>query len=98
MADLLVSEGYSDAGYEFVNVDDCWLEKTRGPRGELVPDRKRFPQGMKSLGQYVSTNTYYSNILILTVSIPFRYFLLIKTSLLLSTKCCPKLGKIFFRL
>lgn len=54
MADLLVSEGYADVGYEFINVDDCWLEKTRGSRGELVPDRKRFPRGMKSLGQYVS--------------------------------------------
>lgn len=54
MADLLVSEGYADVGYEFINVDDCWLEKTRGLRGELVADRKRFPQGMKSLGQYVS--------------------------------------------
>lgn len=54
MADLLVSEGYADVGYEFINVDDCWLEKTRGSRGELIPDKKRFPRGMKSLGQYVS--------------------------------------------
>lgn len=54
MADLLVSEGYADAGYEYINVDDCWLEKTRGTHGELIPDRRRFPRGMKSLGQYVS--------------------------------------------
>lgn len=53
MADLLVSEGYADVGYEYVNVDDCWLEKSRGPRGELVADRQRFPRGMKSLGQHV---------------------------------------------
>lgn len=54
MSDLLVSEGYADVGYEYVNVDDCWLEKTRGGRGELVADRKRFPRGMKALGEYVS--------------------------------------------
>lgn len=54
MADLLVSEGYADVGYEYVNVDDCWLEKSRGARGEMVADRQRFTRGMKSLGQYVS--------------------------------------------
>lgn len=53
MADLLVSEGYADVGYEYVNVDDCWLEKTRNLHGDLVPDRKRFPRGMKSLSEYV---------------------------------------------
>lgn len=55
MADLLVSEGYADVGYEYVNVDDCWLEKSRDPATKsLVEDRKRFPNGMKSLGQYVN--------------------------------------------
>lgn len=54
MADLLISEGYADVGYEYVNVDDCWLEKSRGSRGEMVADRQRFPRGMKSLSQHVS--------------------------------------------
>lgn len=58
MADLVVSEGYAAVGYEYINVDDCWLEKSRGPRGELVADRKRFPRGMKSLGDYVSCVDY----------------------------------------
>lgn len=53
MADLVVTEGYAAVGYEYINVDDCWLEKTRGSHGELVPDRKRFPRGMKSLSDYV---------------------------------------------
>lgn len=69
MADLVVSEGYADVGYEYINVDDCWLEKTRGIRGELVADRKRFPRGMKVLGEYVSfvkfsTKKKNSNLLI----------------------------------
>ncbi|OWR51974.1 Alpha-N-acetylgalactosaminidase [Danaus plexippus plexippus] len=54
MTDILVAEGYAAAGYEYVNVDDCWPERERDPRGKLVPDRERFPYGMKSLSDYVS--------------------------------------------
>lgn len=53
MTDLVVSEGYAAAGYEYINVDDCWLEKNRGSNNELVADRRRFPSGMKSLSDYV---------------------------------------------
>lgn len=54
MTDIIVSEGYAAAGYEYINVDDCWLEKTRNSFGQLVPDRQRFSRGMKSLSDYVS--------------------------------------------
>lgn len=54
MADLVVTEGYAAVGYEYINVDDCWLEKSRGPQGQLVADRKRFPRGMRSLSDYVN--------------------------------------------
>ena len=53
MADILVNEGYASAGYEYINIDDCWLEKERDINGNLVPDRQRFPYGMKSLSNYV---------------------------------------------
>lgn len=53
MTDLVVSEGYAAVGYQFINVDDCWLEKNRGNKGELVADRRRFPSGMRSLSDYV---------------------------------------------
>lgn len=53
MTDIVVSEGYAAAGYEYINVDDCWLEKQRNGYGQLVPDRTRFPRGMKSLADYV---------------------------------------------
>lgn len=55
MADLVVSEGYADVGYEYINVDDCWLEKERSFSGQLVADRQRFPSGMRSLADYVSS-------------------------------------------
>ena len=54
MADLFVSEGYKDAGYEYVNIDDCWLSRSRDSQGRLQPDPKRFPNGMKHLADYVS--------------------------------------------
>ncbi|EDW76064.1 alpha-N-acetylgalactosaminidase [Drosophila tropicalis] len=53
MTDLLVAEGYASVGYEYINVDDCWLERNRSPEGNLVPDRKRFPSGIKALSDYV---------------------------------------------
>ncbi|XP_060806153.1 alpha-N-acetylgalactosaminidase isoform X2 [Amyelois transitella] len=53
MTDILVTEGYAAAGYEYINVDDCWPERERDARGKLVPDRERFPYGMKSLADYV---------------------------------------------
>lgn len=64
MTDIVVSEGYAAAGYEYINVDDCWLEKERNYNGQLQADRIRFPYGMKSLSDYVSimqhlTNTYF---------------------------------------
>ena len=53
MAELMVSEGYKDKGYEYVNVDDCWMSKER-VNGSLVPDPDRFPNGIKALADYVS--------------------------------------------
>ena len=53
MADLFVSEGYKDAGYQYVNMDDCWLAKQRDSAGHLQPDPERFPSGIKGLADYV---------------------------------------------
>ncbi|KAF8795467.1 Alpha-N-acetylgalactosaminidase like protein [Argiope bruennichi] len=53
MADRLVADGYKDLGYEYVNIDDCWMEKERDKDGKLVPDRQRFPNGIKALADYI---------------------------------------------
>ena len=43
-ADLFASEGLAAAGYEYVNIDDCWALKDRDPQtGRLVPDPAKFP-------------------------------------------------------
>ncbi|GLG93369.1 Probable alpha-galactosidase A, partial [Gryllus bimaculatus] len=52
-ADLLVSEGYAEAGYEYVIIDDCWLSKERDRNRRLQPDPERFPHGMKQLASYI---------------------------------------------
>eukprot|EP00794_Sanderia_malayensis_P009863 gene9862-10873_t len=53
MADKLVEDGYKEAGYTYVNVDDCWAEKSRAKNRTLVADRKRFPGGMAALSNYI---------------------------------------------
>ncbi len=52
-ADALVLLGYKDVGYEYIVIDDCWSEHKRDSSGRLVPDRKKFPNGMKALGDYI---------------------------------------------
>ena len=58
MADLVVSDGYQDAGYTYINIDDCWLEHERDRYGRLQPDKERFPSGIKALADYVSTTEF----------------------------------------
>jgi alpha-galactosidase len=37
------------AGYQYVNIDDCWAQKTRAANGQQVADTTRFSRGMKNL-------------------------------------------------
>ncbi|XP_017837279.1 alpha-N-acetylgalactosaminidase-like [Drosophila busckii] len=53
-ADLLADEGYAEAGYEYVIIDDCWLEKNRDTKtNKLVADLKRFPSGLNALADHI---------------------------------------------
>jgi alpha-galactosidase len=51
-ADAIVRLGLKDAGYEYVNIDDCW-HGTRDEHGNIRPNPERFPSGMKALADYV---------------------------------------------
>ncbi|KAL4229929.1 hypothetical protein ACF0H5_010320 [Mactra antiquata] len=53
IADVMVSDDYKDAGYQYVSIDDCWMLPERGPDGRLTPDPARFPNGMKALADYL---------------------------------------------
>lgn len=55
MADHLVSDGYKDVGYEYVNLDDCVTAKSRNSEGKMYPDPQRFPHGMNYLADYMHT-------------------------------------------
>src|ERR1700690_1976192 len=48
MADAMVTSGMKDAGYQYVVIDDCW-QVERDTSGNIVPDPKHFPSGMKAL-------------------------------------------------
>jgi alpha-galactosidase len=52
MADAMVKSGMKDAGYEYVNIDDCW-QVSRDASGNIVADPQRFPHGMKAVGDYI---------------------------------------------
>ena len=61
-ADILISTGMADHGYNYVNIDDCWMVKPgsndpqlggpiRDPKGAILPN-KRFPD-MKAMTAYI---------------------------------------------
>ena len=58
-ADTIVSNGMKDAGYVYVNLDDCWqtpitaTSTGRDENGNIVADATRFPSGIKALADYV---------------------------------------------
>lgn len=52
-ADAMVVSGMKDAGYEYINLDDCWMALERDKEGNLQSDPERFPHGIKFLAEYV---------------------------------------------
>jgi alpha-galactosidase len=53
VADKFISLGLRDAGYTYVNVDDCWANWQRDKDGHLQPNPKRFPSGIAALADYI---------------------------------------------
>ena len=51
-ADVFVSEGLLDAGYEYVVIDDLW-EAPERVDGRLTWDAAKFPHGIPALADYV---------------------------------------------
>ena len=53
-ADAMVEKGLLAAGYEYLVIDDCWSERERDPvTDKIIPDAKKFPNGMKAVSDYV---------------------------------------------
>ena len=53
MAEAIITSGMQEAGYNYIVIDDGWEAMERDKNGNLIPDLKRFPSGMKALGDYL---------------------------------------------
>jgi alpha-galactosidase len=51
-ADAMVKTGLKDAGYQYINIDDCWHGQ-RDSHGDIQADKQRFPEGIKAVADYV---------------------------------------------
>ena len=49
--DFLNSSGLIEAGYKYINLDDCWQE-SRDENNIIVPNKTAFPNGIKPLADY----------------------------------------------
>ncbi len=52
VADTFVTSGMAAAGYQYVNLDDCWMNG-RDATGKLQWDTTKFPAGIPALAAYV---------------------------------------------
>jgi alpha-galactosidase len=52
-AQEMVADGMKAAGYDYVNIDDCWMAGSRDSAGNLVADPTRFPDGINAVADYV---------------------------------------------
>jgi alpha-galactosidase len=52
-AKAMVTSGMKAAGYQYVNIDDCWLDSQRTADGSLQADPAKFPDGIKPVADYV---------------------------------------------
>lgn len=52
-ADAMVSTGLRDAGYTWLNLDDCWMTRERSADGKLQWDTSKFPDGLPWLARYI---------------------------------------------
>lgn len=52
VAQAAIDLGLKDAGYSYINLDDCW-QISRDDNGNIQEDRDRFPSGMAALSEYI---------------------------------------------
>ncbi|WP_308467683.1 glycoside hydrolase family 27 protein [Rathayibacter soli] len=52
-AAAMVANGMKAAGYDYVNIDDCWMARGRDAAGHLVPDPVKFPDGIAAVAASV---------------------------------------------
>ena len=55
IADAMHDSGLQAAGYQYINIDDCWQASERDADGQLQSDRATFPNGIPALVGYVNS-------------------------------------------
>lgn len=55
IADAMHDSGLQEAGYQYINIDDCWQASERDSSGQLQSDRATFPNGIPALVGYVNS-------------------------------------------
>jgi len=53
IAQAMVDSGMKDAGYQYVNIDDCWSLADRAADGSLQADPAHFPDGIAPIADFV---------------------------------------------
>jgi alpha-galactosidase len=52
VADAVAKNGMKDAGYQYINIDDCWMDG-RDSGGKLKANASTFPSGIAALADYI---------------------------------------------
>jgi alpha-galactosidase len=47
------NDGLQAAGYQYVNIDDCWMSSSRDTSGNLTANSAKFPDGIAAVASYV---------------------------------------------
>lgn len=61
-ADSMVKRGLLSAGYNRLNLDDCWMTHERAANGSLQWDPTKFPHGLPWLAQYAKARGFHLGI------------------------------------
>ncbi|GAB5587329.1 hypothetical protein Unana1_02229 [Umbelopsis nana] len=48
-----VGTRFLDAGYRYLNIDDCWQSENRDHEGNIIVDKYAFPDGIQAVAEYV---------------------------------------------
>ena len=52
IADAMVKQGFLEAGYRYLVLDDGWQARERDSQGKLMADPEKFPSGIKDVIDY----------------------------------------------
>eukprot|EP00005_Dracoamoeba_jomungandri_P004002 CAMPEP_0174250438 /NCGR_PEP_ID=MMETSP0439-20130205/607_1 /TAXON_ID=0 /ORGANISM="Stereomyxa ramosa, Strain Chinc5" /LENGTH=382 /DNA_ID=CAMNT_0015330505 /DNA_START=119 /DNA_END=1267 /DNA_ORIENTATION=+ len=77
IAEAMMENGMQEAGYNYINLDDCWQSPIRASDGQIQEDLSRFPDGIKELANWLHERNFkfgiYVSAGIITCSSGGRY-------------------------